>query len=167
MCESGTGGDNCAQVLKKCTANQCGRNGKCIDLADQKTKCVCHDSFTGDFCEAKVDPCYPDPCSGVGFCEPLGNGFKCHCLNGYTGETCQVFFYNKEFYNTLSSYYNIYQTSSLILVPQICNKTSNEVLVTFFQTVKLFFRHQFALLNNFLEFAIQKNVGFMICYHIT
>ncbi|XP_047126957.1 sushi, von Willebrand factor type A, EGF and pentraxin domain-containing protein 1 isoform X1 [Hydra vulgaris] len=89
ICRPGTGGDNCGQVLKKCTTNHCGKNGRCIDLADQKTKCVCNDLFVGEFCEGKVDPCYPDPCSGVGFCEPIGNNFKCHCLRGYTGETCQ------------------------------------------------------------------------------
>lgn len=90
MCVAGTAGDNCNEVVSKCHSN-CNNNGKCIDLSDQKYKCVCEDSYTGEFCETRVEPCYPNPCFNEGSCLVKNTKeFQCVCKNGYNGQTCEV-----------------------------------------------------------------------------
>ena len=90
MCVAGTAGDNCNEVVSKCHSN-CNNNGKCIDLSDQKYKCVCEDSYTGEFCETRVEPCYPNPCFNEGICLVKNTKeFQCVCKNGYNGQTCEV-----------------------------------------------------------------------------
>ena len=38
-----------------------------------------------------VDPCAEsNPCANNGSCSDEGSGFSCTCLDGFTGETCDV-----------------------------------------------------------------------------
>ena len=36
-----------------------------------------------------VEPCDHDPCQNGGKCEVVGAGYKCSCINHYSGRDCQ------------------------------------------------------------------------------
>ncbi|KAG5683953.1 hypothetical protein PVAND_013208 [Polypedilum vanderplanki] len=70
--------------VESCNPNPCLHGGKCI-LSGKKQICQCIGHFTGRFCGLTM--CELDPCV-FGQCELTGNGFKCHCQQGYLGMTC-------------------------------------------------------------------------------
>ena len=37
-----------------------------------------------------IDDCNTDPCNNGGTCEDNVNGYKCKCVDGFTGEHCQT-----------------------------------------------------------------------------
>jgi len=39
----------------------------------------------------ELDPCFPDPCSGQGFCNSISeNSYECNCLSSFWGEACTM-----------------------------------------------------------------------------
>ena len=36
-----------------------------------------------------INYCESSPCANGGSCEPIFNGYNCHCPPGYTGDNCQ------------------------------------------------------------------------------
>ena len=38
---------------------------------------------------AAKNPCLPNPCKNGGSCKRAGSGFKCRCVGGYIGATCE------------------------------------------------------------------------------
>jgi len=38
---------------------------------------------------AAQNPCLPNPCKNGGSCKRAGSGFKCRCVGGYIGATCE------------------------------------------------------------------------------
>ena len=36
------------------------------------------------------DPCDPSPCKNKGVCEKIYGNAKCTCINGFTGDKCEI-----------------------------------------------------------------------------
>lgn len=71
--------------VESCQPNPCQFGGKCIETKAMK-KCECRGHYSGRFCGLTI--CDFDPCL-FGTCELTATSFKCNCLPGYRGETCE------------------------------------------------------------------------------
>lgn len=71
--------------VESCAPNPCQYRGKCVDTGREK-KCECRGHFSGRFCGLTI--CDFDPCL-FGECELTETSFKCNCLPGYLGSTCE------------------------------------------------------------------------------
>lgn len=71
--------------VESCQPNPCQFGGKCIETTEMK-KCECRGHYSGRFCGLTI--CDFDPCL-FGTCELTATSFKCNCLPGYRGETCE------------------------------------------------------------------------------
>lgn len=40
-----------------------------------------------DVIDLDINDCDPSPCENRGTCEDLVNGYRCQCMDGYTGKT--------------------------------------------------------------------------------
>ncbi|GAB0092216.1 C-type lectin-like [Sergentomyia squamirostris] len=70
--------------VESCLPNPCKFGGKCITSGSNK-RCQCRGHHSGRFCGLTI--CDFDPCI-FGQCELTTNNFRCNCLPGYKGETC-------------------------------------------------------------------------------
>ncbi|XP_031632855.1 uncharacterized protein LOC116346788 isoform X2 [Contarinia nasturtii] len=70
--------------VEACHPNPCKNDGKCISNGSVN-RCQCVGHFTGRFCALTI--CEMEPCI-FGKCELTSTSFKCHCLQGYMGQTC-------------------------------------------------------------------------------
>ncbi|KAI8511379.1 hypothetical protein Bbelb_104790 [Branchiostoma belcheri] len=80
-------------VRKDCSPNSC-QNGVCRPSGAfypyPRYTCRCHDGWTGDDCDRKMNPCMQDPCEH-GRCvqdASRSSGYMCDCNFGWTGENC-------------------------------------------------------------------------------
>lgn len=71
--------------VESCQPNPCQYGGKCIETKEMK-KCECLGHYSGRFCGLTI--CDFDPCL-FGTCELTATSFKCNCLPGYRGDTCE------------------------------------------------------------------------------
>lgn len=71
--------------VESCQPNPCQFGGKCVDTGATK-KCECPGHYSGRFCGLTI--CDFDPCL-FGTCELTATSFKCNCLPGYLGSTCE------------------------------------------------------------------------------
>lgn len=46
--------------------------------------------FHNNVCRVKNDYCGLDTCQNGGTCTSIFGGYRCSCLNGYTGKNCQT-----------------------------------------------------------------------------
>ncbi|XP_014675075.1 PREDICTED: agrin-like [Priapulus caudatus] len=73
-----------------CASLPCQNGGTCVKLEDEKFKCMCQQSHTGETCEEDVDPCSSSPCYMGATCNSMDEGsFSCKCPQGRTGEFCE------------------------------------------------------------------------------
>lgn len=75
------------------TSNPCRntpcKNGRCFPKGSSGGfYCTCYNRYRGDLCD-KIDFCYNQPCKNDAKCMSLQNGFRCNCLKGFTGRTCE------------------------------------------------------------------------------
>ncbi|XP_055685615.1 uncharacterized protein LOC129791455 isoform X2 [Lutzomyia longipalpis] len=70
--------------VESCMPNPCKFGGKCITNGNVK-QCQCKGHYSGRFCGLTI--CDFDPCI-FGHCELTSNNYRCNCLPGYRGETC-------------------------------------------------------------------------------
>lgn len=57
------------------------------------SECICAASYSGKFCEVKLNPCSNSPCgkNNQNQCVPTTSGsFQCICTDDYNGELCEV-----------------------------------------------------------------------------
>ena len=89
------------QTQMKCSDNDesnrvCKNNGVCIEATSgvnySAPRCVCKQGYEGADCSLKLDQCLSRPCLNNGNCVWLKteNDFKCECLHGFTGKSCQL-----------------------------------------------------------------------------
>lgn len=77
-----------------CDGVCCGDFGHCEVRGDEGV-CVCHDSYVGQFCDAR-DPCLEVDCGEHGTCRVRnqnehGNGDGiCYCAPGHVGDNCEI-----------------------------------------------------------------------------
>jgi len=63
---------------------RCCRSEFCAVDADCGAGQTCSDSACID------DPCDPEPCLNGGTCSPSGVSYTCSCIDGYTGDDCEI-----------------------------------------------------------------------------
>ena len=92
-CDAGYEGAFCNKEINYCSPDPCD-NGTCQNDPPKETyKCKCDNKYwTGKRCQRKKDVCgSDDPCPTFAECEndpDEPEGFKCTCLDGYSGENC-------------------------------------------------------------------------------
>lgn len=60
-------------------------------LVEHAFTCRCPESFTGERCDKRQDPCSPNPCeAGGGECRRQGYDFQCSCPPHREGKLCQL-----------------------------------------------------------------------------
>ncbi|GAB6027296.1 hypothetical protein CHUAL_001579 [Chamberlinius hualienensis] len=52
--------------------------------------CKCHQGYTGERCEYRMDPCSPSPCHNGGTCNKNGYSFTCSCSQFHRGTLCEI-----------------------------------------------------------------------------
>ncbi|KAL8626002.1 hypothetical protein ACOMHN_012594 [Nucella lapillus] len=90
-CAPGFEGNDCQTNIDDCANATCsGAFTRCVDgvLSHQ---CVCLDGYrnqTGQCVE--IDECADNPCRNNATCQDRVNAFRCDCVAGFTGVTCEV-----------------------------------------------------------------------------
>ncbi|KAK0424454.1 hypothetical protein QR680_008672 [Steinernema hermaphroditum] len=80
-CPDGFGEKDCRPHIARCTAEQnrtCGSDHDCTIDDLGKPHCHCHQTN----CDAKIDPCSPNPCQNFASCSRDG----CKCPSGFKGD---------------------------------------------------------------------------------
>ena len=92
ICYPGFSGVNCEiDNQGACAAKSCGSNGVC-QVVGGVAQCRCINNYSGQNCELPpADVCLGVRCGLHGNCVSVagGNGYKCKCSDGYTGDACQ------------------------------------------------------------------------------
>lgn len=57
---------------------------------ESQHECMCSESFTGDRCEKRLNPCAPNPCQAGGQCRRQGYDFQCYCPPDRDGRYCEI-----------------------------------------------------------------------------
>ena len=82
--------DKYVHEIDQCKKSPCKNKGKCQNLGDNKSRCVCEEGFTGSLCEIVIDYCSASPCGDEGRCVPHYNGYNCVCANNVVDESCET-----------------------------------------------------------------------------
>jgi hypothetical protein len=85
--KGGSGGKGGTGGSDPCDPDPCV-NGDCSP-AGSGYFCDCNPGWEGDECDVVVDGCDPNPCQHGGTCVVDGDGFRCTCVDGYTGVICE------------------------------------------------------------------------------
>eukprot|EP00794_Sanderia_malayensis_P008054 gene8054-8917_t len=97
-CADGYGGSRCEINQSGCRSNPCFNGGICMapSALGNGYVCKCNAEFTGRRCENRFDPCASTPCQNEASCANSNENevyaYKCNCLDGYAGQTCQFFY---------------------------------------------------------------------------
>eukprot|EP01051_Picozoa_sp_SAG22_P006937 SAG22_NODE_471_length_10112_cov_14.774094_1_plen_3099_part_10 len=96
-CQTGFGGNNCAEDIDECASAPCRNGGACTDSRNTSTSvavdafsCSCAPGWEGGRCENNIDDCAPGPCLHNGTCIDHLLQYDCECQGGYFGDTCQL-----------------------------------------------------------------------------
>lgn len=93
-CLEGYQGSDCSSTsdmpLSACASNPCQYGGTCSPDPLASYTCACSSGFSGTDCSTNIDNCASDPCQNGGTCQDGIDGFICRCIEGITGEVCQV-----------------------------------------------------------------------------
>ncbi|EYC06454.1 hypothetical protein Y032_0076g992 [Ancylostoma ceylanicum] len=94
ICNNGTTGSSCADVINKCDPDPCPKaNGSMYSCTNGvgNYMCECQPGYTGASCESSVNSiCASNPCLNGGTCSSSDNvDYKCACAAGYVGIRCQ------------------------------------------------------------------------------
>ena len=104
LCLSGWQGENCTIPSFPDPSCQCKNGGQCFG-----DTCCCRQGFAGLLCELAVTLCAEDTCLNQGTCYEDASGFRCACLDGFTGERCETDFVSpvcpEDFYGPLCTVY--------------------------------------------------------------
>ncbi|XP_068136601.1 delta and Notch-like epidermal growth factor-related receptor [Hyperolius riggenbachi] len=91
-CEEGYIGAYCEE-FDACHSHPCLNNATCSDLPQRhdgkNATCSCLPGYMGEFCEAMVDHCFPQPCRNDATCVTSLSGFSCQCPEGFLGSFCE------------------------------------------------------------------------------
>uniref|UniRef100_A0A0N4ZTI2 Neurogenic locus Notch protein n=1 Tax=Parastrongyloides trichosuri TaxID=131310 RepID=A0A0N4ZTI2_PARTI len=83
-----------ASSSEKCHDDYCKNNGKCMEIRGDNPKCICSQSWTGDFCEISITKttklCEPNFCLNDGICSVKDNDPECSCTPNFVGTNCQI-----------------------------------------------------------------------------
>lgn len=83
-CPKGFGGNRCRNPTPSPVEPLCLSCTNCT--ANATSSCTCKAGYK---CKHRLS-CSFQPCQNGGTCIDSDNGFNCSCLNGYTGETCNI-----------------------------------------------------------------------------
>ena len=72
-----------------CLDNPCQNEGECVATLAGSTVCLCAPGYRGDYCEATLDGCDPNPCLNGGSCFDGAQSVYCMCPDGWDGATCE------------------------------------------------------------------------------
>ncbi|XP_022787244.1 protein eyes shut-like [Stylophora pistillata] len=91
QCNVGFAGQHCEVIVRNCSNDSCFQGVLCI----QKTYTIscgpCPNGFTGDGKTCiDIDDCMNHRCSNSGSCVDGLNNYTCNCLEGYTGNHCEI-----------------------------------------------------------------------------
>ncbi|XP_060905245.1 slit homolog 1b [Labrus mixtus] len=88
---TGVDGVTTATGVSPCQGSKCV-NGVCVVLDTQSYRCDCEEGYGGSLCNLKEEP--PSLCRGLqclhGQCEQTEQGEQCVCVQGFTGESCDI-----------------------------------------------------------------------------
>lgn len=59
-------------------------------LVSHDFSCKCSDSYTGQKCDKRQDPCSPNPCQSDAQCRKQGHEFQCICPSHREGKLCHL-----------------------------------------------------------------------------
>lgn len=63
--------------------------GICVTKPNQSFECQCFNGYQGKHCHLIVNLCQNKTCYNHGFCLANAMNATCHCLSGFTGESCE------------------------------------------------------------------------------
>jgi Notch-like protein len=66
-----------------------GYGGYCCEIRELFSRKK-SDFFHRYFTTIGMDPCSPNPCQNNGVCTASGSSYVCTCLNGFSGQFCQI-----------------------------------------------------------------------------
>ncbi|XP_040286940.1 delta and Notch-like epidermal growth factor-related receptor [Bufo bufo] len=91
-CDAGYVGSYCEEY-DACHSKPCLNNGTCSDLPQKhdgkNATCTCLPGYTGGYCDALVNHCFPQPCRNGATCVTSLSGFSCQCPEGFVGSFCE------------------------------------------------------------------------------
>lgn len=83
---SGADIGQCSELV--CSYVSCQNGATCLEtVIPPGFQCSCQDGFMGEFCEAPIPLCMPNPCNG-GICSEQSNTFSCLCPLESGGRVC-------------------------------------------------------------------------------
>ena len=98
-CNTGFRGENCEVEIDPCSSLPCFNDGIChyinstslsSEINTRNYACSCSKLFYGSNCEWKINNCANETCSQHGYCIDLSSSSSCICVQGYTGEKCEI-----------------------------------------------------------------------------
>ncbi|GBN51354.1 Sushi, nidogen and EGF-like domain-containing protein 1 [Araneus ventricosus] len=69
-----------------CSLYACENGGSC-EIVDDKPRCKCNGSYTGEHCDQ--DACHSSPCLNGGICNVENGNVMCFCQLPFSGERCE------------------------------------------------------------------------------
>ncbi|XP_071492122.1 uncharacterized protein [Diadema antillarum] len=82
---------NATSVLRSaisCADAPCQNGATCQDVAPGVINCSCPAGYEGDTCSFLQDACLSEPCQNGATCTTFETGYRCTCVDGYTGHDC-------------------------------------------------------------------------------
>ncbi|VDM57878.1 unnamed protein product, partial [Angiostrongylus costaricensis] len=119
ICPQNFTGARCQFGINECVGVSCPNGGVCHDLPGfGTTKCLCcRTGFAGPECAEIEDICSSaNPCHNGADCIPLQLGrFKCKCLPGWEGPTCDINIANTACLVARTSFSSLFLSNDLVM----------------------------------------------------